>query len=227
MVRFDTTCWSVVLGAARGDPLKRQDFCHQYEQVIRAYLATRWRMRPDHDDISDAAQEVFLQCFQENGALERVDPARAGGMRAFLYGVTARTAAQIERRGRRWNRDHAADVGDPERIQAAEATLSRAFDKAWAQMVAREARLCLARRAASSGKAARLRFHCLEQRYFHGRWPREIAANLDLDPQRVSELLHEAKSEFRAALLEVMESLLPAATEKELLLRCAELARDL
>ena len=30
---------------------------------------------------------MFLTCFREGGALDRVDPARAGGFRAFLYGI--------------------------------------------------------------------------------------------------------------------------------------------
>ena len=46
-------------------------------------------------------------------------------------------------------------------------------------------------------------------------------------PQRVSELLHEGKGDFRAALLSVLAAYHPDENERELERRCAELARSL
>ncbi|MBL8768070.1 MAG: hypothetical protein JNL94_11920, partial [Planctomycetes bacterium] len=89
----------------------------------------------------------------------------------------------------------------------------------------REARRLLVVRASTGGESARRRLFCLEQRYFHGKPPREIAMALGLDGQRVSEYLHDAKGEYRAALLEVMAGYFPQASERELAERCAELAR--
>lgn len=225
MTRFDSTCWSVVLGAASGDPAMRDEFCRRYEPVIRAYLAARWRMSRDHESISDATQDVFVQCLREHGALQRVDREREGGMRAFLYGVTARTAGEMERRGARWRRDARGGDAEAAAVERSEATLSAAFDKAWATMIGREARRLLAARAETSSEATKRRFYLLEQRYYHGRPPRELAPAVGLDPQRVSEILVEAKSEYRAALLEVMATYFPNDSEGELERRCAELAR--
>ncbi len=224
MARFDSTCWSVVLGAAAGDPIQREEFCRRYDPVIRAYLSTRWRIARDHEDVSDAVQEVFMQCFREHGALERVDPDRPGGLRAFLYGVTSRTAIELERRRARWRRDAAPGAPDPDLIARVETTLSQAFDREWAAMIGREARRLLARRAAEGGEAARRRLWCLEQRYFHGVPPRELGPRLGLEPQRISELLREARIEYRVALLEIMASYFPSASERELEERCRELA---
>lgn len=223
--RFDSTCWTVVIGAARGDPQLRDVFCRRYEPVIRAYLAARWRIGVEREEIADATQEVFLQCLRADGALERIDPERPGGLRAFLYGVTARVAAVLERQRSRWNRSNARPAFDPDTVERSDATLSAAFDRAWAAMIGREARRLLVARATKGGEAARRRLFCLEQRYFHGRPPREIAVALGIDAQRVSEHLHDAKGEYRAALLEVMAGYFPQASEKELAERCAELAR--
>lgn len=227
MTRFDSTCWSVVLGAAAGDPTMRDEFCRRYEPVIRAYLSARWRMARDHEALADATQEVFVQCFREHGALQRIDPQREGGMRAFLYGVTAKTALDFERRGARWHRDAKGGNVDLQQVERSEVTLSAAFDKAWAAMIGREARRLLATRAAAGSEATRRRFFLLEQRYYHGRAPRDLAPTVGLDPQRISEILTEAKAEYRAALLEVMATYFPNDTERELETRCAELARML
>lgn len=227
MTRFDSTCWSVVIQAASGDPLMRQEFCRLYEPVIRAYLASRWRRPRDHEDVTDATQEVFIHCLRDGGALGRVDPRHPGGLRGYLYGVTSRTAMQIERQRARWQRDGSHRAVEPERIEANEATLSHAFDQAWATMLAREA-LRRQRRAAEAGdERLRQRMFCLEQRMIHGRWPREIAPLIGLPAQRVSELLREAMGDFRAALLGVMAEFHPDESERELERRCEKLAQEL
>jgi RNA polymerase sigma factor (sigma-70 family) len=225
MSRFDSTCWSVVIGAAAGDPAMRDEFCRRYDPVIRSYLAARWRLPREHDAISDATQEVFVQCLREHGALERVDRDREGGMRAFLYGVTARAAGEMERKGARWRRDARGGAIESHDIERSEVTLSAAFDKAWAAMIGREARRLLATRAAAGGEPAKRRFFLLEQRYYQARKPREIAQLVGLDAQRVSEILVEAKAEYRAALIEVMANYFPSDTERELEARCLELAK--
>ncbi|MBK8268830.1 MAG: hypothetical protein IPK83_11220 [Planctomycetes bacterium] len=35
-------------------------------------------------DLDDAVQDVFLECFRPDGALDRLDVHRPGGFRAFL-----------------------------------------------------------------------------------------------------------------------------------------------
>ena len=205
----------------------REEFCRRYDSVIRAYLATRWRLPRTHEEVTEATQEVFLQCLREGGALERVDPNRPGGMRGYLYGITSRTASQFERQQARWKRDGTGRALEGDWIEADEATLSRAFDRAWASMLAREARREHRRMAEAGSERARLRLFCLEQRVYHGRWPREIAETVKLPAARVSELLHEAMGDYRAALLSVMASHHPNESERELEKRCEELGREL
>ncbi len=224
MTRFDTTHWSVVLGAAEGDDVARESFCRTYGRIIRAYLCARWRVRFDHDQVSEGVQEVFLECFKDRGALERVDPARP--FRAFLYGVTAKTALALERRRARNARDGPRGDVDLDRVEKDDATLSQVFDREWARMVGGEARALFVERAGSDGARFR-RARCLELRYQKGLPPRDIAKELDVTVERVYEMLHQAKSEYRAALLDVMASHHPGATRSDLERICGELAGHL
>ena len=91
-VSSHTTRWTVIRGAARGDSTNQAEFARHYGPVIRAYLGARWRQTPLIDEVDDAAQQVFLDCFKEDGALGRADPAREGGFGAFLYGVVRNVA---------------------------------------------------------------------------------------------------------------------------------------
>ena len=92
----DSTRWTVIRRAAEGVPQARSEFASRYGPVIRAYLGARWRGTTFFHDVDDAAQQVFLDCFKENGALGRVDPERGTGFRPFLYGVV-RNVARWER----------------------------------------------------------------------------------------------------------------------------------
>lgn len=211
------------MGAAAGNPADRDAFCRQYGPVIRAYLAARWRIPFDGDTITDATQEVFLQFFRTDGAFERLDPERSSGFRAFLYGVTNRTACVLERKSARERRDSSIPEFDPDRVERSEATLSAVFDRAWAKMLGREARVLMAERAARS-PAATNRLRCLELRLLRGLPPREIAPRLGVDVERVYEMLGVARKEFRAALLAVMAGYHPELSERELEEKCSELA---
>ena len=221
MTRFDTTHWSVVLGAAEGDDAAREAFCQTYGRVIRSYLCARWRLPFEHENVDEGIQEVFLECFKEKGALTRADPERP--FRAFLYGVTSNTAVTLERRWRRRDRDHGVSGFDPDRVERDEATLSQVFDREWARMVGQEARALFARRSAE-GDASGRRAKCLELRYQRGLPPREIASQLDVKVERIYEMLHQAKADYRAALLEVMAQHHPGATKADLERICGELA---
>src|SRR5262245_35421833 len=66
-----STCWTVIRAAAAGSPDERTQFVDRYAPVIRTYLAARWRSCPLTQEIEDAIQEVFIDCFRQNGVLER------------------------------------------------------------------------------------------------------------------------------------------------------------
>jgi RNA polymerase sigma-70 factor (ECF subfamily) len=201
----ETTCWTVIRAAAAGEPREREEFARRYASVIRAGLGARWRGTPLIDSLEDAAQEVFLDCFREGGALERVEPGRGGGFRAFLYGVVRNVARRFERdRGRQGlPLDAAADPPAPDR------SLSDAFDRAWARALVRQAGERQAALARDKGAQARRRVDLLRLRFEEGLPVREIAARWNEDPSRVHHEYARARREYRAALLDVVREHCP------------------
>ena len=88
----DPTCWTLIAGAAAGDRGEQDLFVRHYAPVVRAYLGARWRDHRLRSELDDAAQEVFLECLREGGALSRATPGRPGGFHAFLLGVVRHVA---------------------------------------------------------------------------------------------------------------------------------------
>jgi RNA polymerase sigma factor (sigma-70 family) len=222
MAQNDSTSWSMILGAAAKRPADQERFATLYTPMIKAYLAARWRLPLDHEDVGDASQEVLLQCFRQNGALQAADPGYASGFRAFLYGVTRNVAAMTERKWSRRRESQAAHSGVFERVDD-EASLSQVFDRGWAEVVVREARALLQRRALIRGGSAALRARALELRYQGGLPPREIAPRLELEAKQVYRLLEDGQLEFQEALIEVMASQIPGASRSEVEKRCVDL----
>src|SRR5438270_804413 len=123
----NSTCWTVIQAAAAGQSGPREEFARHYEPVVRAYLTARWPSRGE--DVDDAVQDVFLECFREGGALARVDPDRPGGFRAFLYGVARNVARRTETaRARRLQREQTGEL-EQEPMED-EPSLSALFDRA-------------------------------------------------------------------------------------------------
>lgn len=225
MRQFDSTCWSVVLGAASGDLEARDRFARRYEPVVRSYLSTRWRVSERHERVSDGVQEVMLECLRPSGALERFDSGRSADFRGFLFGVTRRTAIAIERR---WRRDQRVAIRNDvvEHCDRRSATLSAAFDRTWAQVLCIQGLECLRERLAGYPDRER-REKCLEARFFHNKPPRVIAEEIGTPVEQVYEILKAAKQEFRDALNEVLSQYHPGATRQELEDKCRELASHL
>ena len=67
----DPARWTIIRGAAEGRAPDRAEFARRYASVIRSDLGARWRKGPLLDEIDDAAQEVFLECFRPDGPLAR------------------------------------------------------------------------------------------------------------------------------------------------------------
>lgn len=219
MDRADSTCWTLVRSAAAGDPDSQVTYCRLYGPVITAYLAARWRRPQDHQEVVDGVQEVFLQCFKPGGALGRADQDRPGGFRAFLYGITRNVAGTIEAARQRHRREGGGD--GLEAVPTDESTVSQVFDRAFAQVLTREARRLLASRA-EPGSPAATRLKALQLMYEKGLPSREIAKELDLDVAAVYPLMTRARKEFRAALLEVIAEYHPGETREELEQRWSE-----
>lgn len=218
----ESTSWTLILGAAAECSADRDAFCLRYAPVISAYLAARWRLPGDHPTVSDAVQDVFVQCFKDGGVLDKVDPQRPGGFRAFLYGVVKNVALMAERAQARRRERGEDSVLSLDQIERDEATLSQAYDRAWALLVTREAGELMIRRVAEREDGG-VRARVLELKYDEGLPPRDISAQLGVDVEVVYRIVRLSRKEFRTALVEVMGGYHPGASEEELEGRCADL----
>jgi RNA polymerase sigma-70 factor (ECF subfamily) len=200
----DLTCWTVIREAALGDPRARDDFARRYEPVVRAYLAARWRSSDRIRALDDAVQEVFVECFQRGGALERLESNRPGGFRAFLYGVVRIVALRAESARGRDKKQSPPDGYDPRQVPADDTRLSRAFDRAWARALMTEAAAQHAEDAERAGAAALGRVELLRLRFHDGLPIREIARRRGCDPDAVHREYARARKDFRDALTAVV-----------------------
>lgn len=199
----DLTCWTLIRGAAEGRLGDREDFARRYAPVIRSYLSARWQGTRHVDELEDAIQEVFVDCFRDHGALERFERERPGGFRAFLYGVTRVVALRFERSAAR--RDAPVQAGlDLDALPAEDPSLSKAFDQAWAAALLREAGRLQRERAEGKGRDATRRVELLRLRFQKGLPIREIARLWDTDPDRLHKEYARARREFRDALIHVV-----------------------
>lgn len=82
MSDFQSTLWTVIRGAGRGDEAALRDFVLKYRPPVLAYLARRG-FRAEAEDL---AQEVFLRVFQDR-VLLKADPA-LGRFRSLILSVT-------------------------------------------------------------------------------------------------------------------------------------------
>jgi RNA polymerase sigma-70 factor (ECF subfamily) len=204
MDRADSTCWTVVQGAAAGSAADREDFVRRYTPVIRAYIAGRWKDSRYRQELEDGVQEVFLECFRQGGVLERADPVQASGFRSFLYGVVRNVALRIEARLARQRRSEPPEGFDPESLAADEPSLSQVFDRAWATSLLREAGRLQAEQAKSRGQDAFRRVELLRLRFQEGLPIREIARQWQVEPAVLHHEYAKARQEFKAALLQVL-----------------------
>jgi RNA polymerase sigma factor (sigma-70 family) len=196
----ESTRWTVILGAAEGRALDRSEFARRYSHAIRAYLGTRWKASPLGSELDDAAQEVFVECFKENGALARVDPDRPGGFRGFLYGVIRNVARRFEER---WSRKRPDSIGELP-LESAEEPASRAFDRAWARGIMKQATELQGERARAGGEKLQRRVELLRLRFTEGLPVREIAARWGMEPTQVQYEYKCARDEFQTALNDVV-----------------------
>jgi RNA polymerase sigma factor (sigma-70 family) len=223
MEQRDSTCWTVIRDAAGGDRDARGLFALRYEPVVRAYLKARWRGSPRLQDLDDAAQEVFLECFRCGGVLDRLDPSRLGGFRAFLYGVIRVVAVRIEARPARAKDRAPPGDFDLQQVADDETRISVAFDRAWARAVLREAAERQAVQAREAGEAAVRRVDLLRLRFHEGLPVREIARRWGCDADAVHREYARARQEFKAALAAVVAYHHPESSSGEVERECASL----
>ena len=197
-----TTCWTLIAGAAAGSATDRQEFARRYLPAIEAYLSARWRGGPLAAEREDAVQEAFLECFREGGALARVERERPGGFRAFLYGMARNVARRFEER--RAKRRERAEEGLADEIEEDEPTLSRVFDRAWALAVLREAWGLFEAETSRGGETARRRAALLRLRFEEDLPIRDIARRWAVEAAALHEEYRLARRDFRKSLLAVV-----------------------
>jgi len=215
------TRWSIVQRAAAGDAGARSVFARTYQPVIRAYLGARWRQTNYLAHLDDAAQDAFVDCFRDGGALQRVDPSRPVKFRTFLYGVVRNVALRYEERTNK-GREKQADTLIAAALPAREEALSRVFDRAWAQAVMRRAAERQERAAEGRGPEMQERVELLRLRFAENLPIRDIATRWETDPARLHRQYRKARQEFQVALrVEVGEYYNGTAADVER--ECAEL----
>lgn len=192
------TRWTLVEDAARGEPGARDAFAQAYLPIVRAYLAARWEGRPWIGQLDDAAQDVFLDCLKDGGALTRVSREGPGRFRTWLYRVTLNVARRHEeRRARGHEREQPLPDEGPEPSDD-EPALSLVFDRAWAREMIRRA--VVRQREAARDEGRRRRVEILELRFGEGLPIREIAKRLGAEAARVHHDYARAREEFKEAL---------------------------
>lgn len=216
-----TTSWDLIRGAAAGDDAARAEFSRVYAGVVRGALGGRWKGSPLAQELDDAVQDVWIECFKEGGALEGATERAGRGFRAFLYGVTLNVARRREER-RRDDRG-VSGLG----LESLATTLASLFDRQWARALVIEARDALLVRARQLGADAVRRVEILRLRFFEDLAIKEIADLWNEDPARLHHQYATARDEFRACLRDSIrrhEPGNPAEVERELERLVKELA---
>jgi RNA polymerase sigma-70 factor (ECF subfamily) len=221
MAAPESTCWTAIQAAADGSPADRDAFARRYGPVVRAYLAARWRFSHRLHELDDAVQGVFVECFKQGGVLARAERGQPGGFRAFLYGVVRHVALRIEARRTR-GRERQPVARELRQIPSDDSNLSRAFDRAWAKALLREAGRRMEQDAQQRGEAAVRRVELLRLRFHEDLPIRDVARRWGTEPAALHREYARAREEFRAALLEVVAFHHPGSAA-HLQQECAEL----
>ena len=223
MIEPGSTCWTLIGGAASGNAEEREEFVRRYAPVVKAYLRARWLGSAHLQDLEDAVQEVFVDCFKDHGALERVDNGRRGGFRGFLYGVTRNVGLRIEAAKTRRKERQPSTGLDLDAMERRERSLSQSFDRAWAQSVMREALAELRHNVDALGEKAAKHYDLLRLRFHDGLPIHEIAGRWKVEPAVLYREFAAAKAEFRDALIAVVAAHDPDAGREEVACECAQL----
>lgn len=210
--------WSDLRKVATGDRAARQKFSTAYLEVVRAFLQVRWQGTANRGRVEDAVQDVFLDFFKPNGALQRLDPARTLSFRAFLFGVTNKVALRYEQRLAAERRRRSQAPFEPDQLPTPATS-----DREWAKGVLRRAHERMASAAATT--RARRRVDLLTLRYREDLPIREIAARWSVDPAYLHHESAIARREYKQALRAEVAADLRSATGLDE--RCRQLLRAL
>lgn len=199
-----STYWTMIEAAARGSDRDREAFANTYMPIIRAYLLRRWKGTRHLVAVDDATQEVFLECFREDGPLARADRQHPSGFRAFLFGVSRNVARRFETQ---CMNNRVASLGDSDVLDAIpslDPSASIQFDRVWAQAMMVRAVAIQKARAEKLGEDAVRRVELLRMRFQEGQAIRDIARSWNIDAAKLHHEYAKARDEFKAALFDIV-----------------------
>jgi RNA polymerase sigma-70 factor (ECF subfamily) len=199
----DTTCWTLIQAAAAGDEHQRNEFAARYLDAVRAYLIARWSNSSYLQLVDDAVQDVFVECFRNQGPLNRIDARRTTSFRAFLYGLVRNVARRVEVKQGRIAAKFSEAPNNIE-IVSDETALSKVFDRTWAKSIMRQAAEFHKISASADGPEASRRVELLRLRFTEGLAIRQIAELWEFDAAVLHREYSKARKEFHAALLHVV-----------------------
>jgi RNA polymerase sigma-70 factor (ECF subfamily) len=226
MSRFDTTQWSMVLGAqGSGDDARAalESLCRTYRPPVLAYI----RGRGYASDIAEDLTQSFFARFLELGHYAQPDPAR-GRFRAYLltsikhFLINAGVEAHRVKRGGRILFE-SIDATDADSVLPVEANANdpeHAFEQAWALAVLDAALRRLRKETQLAGRGElfdHLRDFLAEQ-------PDEadyarVAAALNMRRNTVAVSVHRLRQRLRALVREEVAQTAADQTALELELR--------
>lgn len=194
----------MIEAAAQGSESDREHFAEIYLPIVQSYLRHRWKSSPLINSVDDASQDVFLECFKASGPLSKAERDRAGGFRAFLFGIARNVARRFETR-KLPDTANSSVTGRMETISCGAPSASIQFDRVWAKaMMARAAETQKAR-AEEMGSAAVRRVELLRLRFQENMPIRKIAKLWEVEAAWLHHEFAKARKEFHAALLVVVQ----------------------
>ena len=136
--------------------------------------------------------------------LSRANPGRSGGFRAYYFGVIRNVGRRHEQQEKRRGLGRTPEGFDLTSLPSLEEGLARAFDRAWATAIMRQAGEHLQGLAADAGPEAAERVELLRLRFYQDKPIREIAAMWNADAVVLHRKYARARKEFEAALCDVV-----------------------
>ena len=124
MTDFQSTLWTVIRGADRGEETALREFALKYRGPIVAYIARRGLP----NDAEDLAQEVFLRLLQDR-VLAKADPSQ-GRFRSLLLAVTRHVIGNFRERESAQKRG-GGQVGSLGDLDVSREEPDEHFDREW------------------------------------------------------------------------------------------------
>ncbi len=191
-------------GAAGGDAAARREFAARYQPVVAAYLRARWKGSRALDDLDDALQDVFVECLKSGGVLDRALRDREQSFSAFLYAVVRNVARRFESGGSGRAARPTAEALQADALPLDEPSLTRVFDRAWAEALLREAAERQTELARRAGPASVRRVELLRELFHEGRTLADLARHWQVDEDALRHDYDRARKEFAGALADVV-----------------------